>query len=100
MLAVDLQALAERLEISDQTIADAIGRDRTTVSRIRRRKAVPDAATMLALDAWAEGVARAARIPRRDWLSWEWVAQRRWDAEEQASTIEADELARGSEDAA
>lgn len=61
----------ERVGVDDEKLAQAIERDRSTVSRIRRGKVKPDAETLLRLNAWAEEIAREKRIPRREWLSWD-----------------------------
>ena len=71
---MDLQEFMDRAGVDDAGLAQAIGCDRSTISRIRRRKVkVPDGATMLKLDRWAEEVRRKKRWPLRDRLAWNGV---------------------------
>ena len=63
----------KRIDADDDAVAAAISRDRSTVSRLRRGIVKPDAETMLRLNQWAEEEARKRRLPRREWLSWDYL---------------------------
>ena len=68
---MDLDEFMERLGVSDAEVAQAIGRDRSTISRIRRRKVVPDSLTLLKLNRWAVEAAQRKRLRRSERLTWD-----------------------------
>jgi transcriptional regulator with XRE-family HTH domain len=71
-LAVRLDQFMAKARLDDEAVAEAIGRDRSTISRLRRGAVKkPDAATLLLLDRWAEGVRRKKRWPAKFSLSWD-----------------------------
>ncbi len=67
---MDLSAFMARVGARDEDVARAIGRDRSTINRIRRGVVRPDGTTLLRLNRWAEGEARAKRLGRNERLSW------------------------------
>lgn len=60
----------QKVKAEDADVAKAVGKDRSTISRIRRGVVRPDADTLLKLSAWAERAARRKRLPRAQWLTW------------------------------
>ena len=70
---MELTRFMQRVGASDQEVAAAIDRDRSTISRIRRKVFDPDARTLLRLNCWADEVARRKRLRRSEWLSWDYL---------------------------
>ncbi len=68
---MSLYEFMERLGVSDEEVAQAIGRDRSTISRIRREKVVPDSQTLLKLNRWAVGAASRKRLRVAERLTWD-----------------------------
>lgn len=61
-----LSAYMALLKLDDDEVAQAIGRSRATVSRIRRRKTRPDWQTIKAIREWSTGAVSAddfAQLP-------------------------------------
>ena len=57
---VDLDGFMTLVGVDDEALAALVDRDRTTISRIRRRKTRPDAATLIRIQAWADRLATFA----------------------------------------
>ncbi|HEX9642074.1 MAG TPA: hypothetical protein VGB13_12280 [Candidatus Krumholzibacteria bacterium] len=70
---LDLGQFMERVGATDEDVAGAIECDRTTVSRIRRRRTRPDAETLLLINRWAADVAKKKRLPKTERLWWDWI---------------------------
>lgn len=70
---MDLERFMERVNVGDAKLAEIVGRDRSTISRIRRRVVAPDAVTMLRLDRWATAAARWRRLKPRERLTWDHI---------------------------
>ena len=69
--AVHLEDFMERVGVDDAGVAEAVRRDRSTISRIRRQKVRPDGETLLRINAWATDVASKKRLLVRERLSWD-----------------------------
>ena len=67
---MDLERFMERVGVDDEALADAVGRDRSTISRIRRKRVVPDGTTLLKIDRWAGDMAQRKRLRRSERLTW------------------------------
>lgn len=70
---MDLGSFMEFLGLTDADVAQAVSRDRSTISRIRRKKVIPDAQTLLKLNEWAKELARKKRLRRSKRLTWDYL---------------------------
>ena len=70
---MDLDNFMATNDISDHDLAIAIDRDRSTISRIRRKEVEPSGRTLLAISGWCDGFAKRHRILRRDRLDWDYL---------------------------
>lgn len=72
-LVMDLQTFMDEVGVEDTDVADAVGKDRSTISRIRRKRFRPDAETLLLLNAWADEIAKRKRLRVRERLTWDYL---------------------------
>ena len=71
-IAMRLQEFMDKAGCDDAVVAEAVGCDRSTISRLRRGAVErPAAKTLLMLDRWAESVRQRKRWPARFRLSWD-----------------------------
>ena len=75
---MDLEQFMEVTETSDVELAGIIRRDRSTVSRIRRKVVVPDGITLTRINEWADRECdRKPHSLKNRRLTWLWLGRAR-----------------------
>lgn len=71
--AVDLNGFMALVNVDDAALAVIVGCNRSTISRIRRRKTRPESATLMRIQAWADDLAKRRRMRLTQRLRWDWI---------------------------
>ena len=72
-MGIDLAEFRRGVGKSQHDVADEAGVSQPTVSRLEAQVCHPTAIVMLNIQDWADALARKRRIPKAEWLCWDWI---------------------------
>lgn len=70
---MDLQSFMDKVEMNDTQVGAAVGKNQSIIYRVRLRKVVPDAVTLLLLTKWSEKIRKKRHWSKRFALSWDYI---------------------------